>query len=897
MSYPAQIVYVDLQSSRVFSNSTGTAMAWPTFLAGGLQNIGIRFLTSNGAGGYVVDTQYAARCASIRMGIGVMDESPVSGTYSIQIAEGITALLPYNANSKKIQDSLNALVTTNLFHCEQDATGVYISRADGSTFTINAVNNTVLPQSFMAFRGLVTNQKTKYKMTFEAAPLAFTTGADQILPPAPVVTVIQHGGSDPSGAIWPTIQNLYIPPTFLGTFQLSDNDYKTILMDITDGATSVQNNLNTMYNPKGLGYTVSVTNPTSYNLHITFDGYTSTGGFLGMDVPPLGVNVYSAPPGDWTVSLDLDTIPLQEYLRGAGSKKLQFEAEADFYVTNPIQDQPLPATFRKKLWSTSVTVAEPLIRPEFQTAQALQWLEPPAGKTYVPFSPNQILTGQQNYSATFGDGNASIFNIAHNLNVNNIASVLVRENKNNGKMLVEGTDYTIIFVDANSMNLTFVTPPTQNQYAVTILAAPPTSAFVSNITVTTAQVVLLDDKLTALSNRIAYLENLVPRSPTSLAVSTNQPDQVSIVPTFGEMLPDLALENTNIPAPLPAPVAGQPAPAVPTAPQATSIASQLVASGPAAPATVVPGTDLQAATQAAAAELAQINAQIAAAQAAATAAAAATQAQQTAQQTSKAIVQQANTQITTYNVPAIGTTSGTTTTPMYWPPSLRNGKLQRLPAIQRSAPTSVSSVPQISAPGVYQASTAITIPPAAGRKSFNVQSGGYFASDGIIFYPVASTGANNTWYAIEMDRELSRTLIPSQAFPDQSTLSATFAINTNLNTPGFDHAGINYGCEYTLRVLAIPLSNGVAGNPAVILSTPIAFSPASEARSFSITAVRDGSNSSATVYGKQIKGDPIPSGDIVFVVDLTAFDVDATTTPVGQVGMTMQATQITITNA
>jgi len=881
MSYPAQIVYVDLQSSRVFSNQTGEAMTWPSFVAGGVQNIGVRFLTGDGSGGYVLDSAYSNRCAGVRCGLGVKDYSVESGQYRLVISEGTTADIPYSANSKRVQDSLNALVSSNLFSCEQDATGIYISRANGSDFTITSTGNALVPSSFIAFRGKTTNGRLKYKMTFEAAPLAFTTGGEQILPPPPVISVLQHGGTDSGGAMWPTIQNLFIPPTFQGTFQLTDGIYKSDLMDITDGASQIQANLNKMWAAKGPGYTVTVTNPTSFNVHITFNGYNEvSGGFMGTDVPPLLVPIYSAPPADWTIFLNLDTIPLQEYLRGQNLRTLQFEAEADFYVSTPLPGQPLPATFRKKLWSMPVTVTEPLIRQEFQTAQAIEWLEPPSGKTYIPFSPNQIITGQQNYTTVLGDGSATSFVVAHNLNTDNLASILVRENKSSGRVYRD-SEYQVIHNDLNSLTLIFAEAPEFASLAVAVTTAGPISRFLAH-NHTIEQVENLGDRLNELSKRIAYLENLVP-STSSVAAATNMPDQISVFPSFGEILPDLSLENTIIPK-----EGDVTPPAVP------SISAQIVTTAPAgqtppaAPAiTVIPGTDLQKQTQEAQAELAKIQAQIEGAKAAAAAAAA--QVKETTTTQAAVTASRDKTLVTRFMIPAIGTSSA----PMYWPP-MNNGKYRRLPSARQEAPIAISSIP--SSAGVYRAITDISLPGGSGRRAFTAAANSNFAFDGKIYYGVASQG-DDFWYPIEMDRELSRTLITESTFPEGSILSMDLNITTMLLTPTFDKQGINNGCAYRLRAQAFPISGDlIEGAPSLLFETTLGFSTSSEQRVISLSAKRDGSNSTATIYGKAINGAPVPDGDFALLVDLTRFDVDSSEVPVGQLGLVIPASQIVITN-
>ena len=423
------------------------------------------------------------------------------------------------------------------------------------------------------------------------------------------------------------------------------------------------------------------------------------------------------------------------------------------------------------------------------------------------------------------------------------------------------------------MEVEFTTPPLPNSLVITIRAAGPKSAFQTH-THTIQQIVTLDDTLTRISERLAYIESLIPKSATIVSVSTNMPDQKNVLPPFGELLPDLSLENTTV-----------------------SIASQIVSVSAVAPPVVIPGTDLQEQNQKAAAELEKIKAQIEAAKQAALDAAAA--AKEQALKTATVAAKQDSTLLTTLSIPLIGTTTtGQAITPKVWPITRAGSKPPRLPRAIQGTPVNTASLP--TTPGVYRATAPLTLPPAPGRKTAMVPVNGVFATDGVIHYR-ATQWKTGGWYAADMDRELYRTLISESSFPSGSILAASLETNTSLITSGFDEEGISYGCEYILQVLAIPLAAqdpgvGVAASPAVILETPLTFSMASEKRQFTITMKRDGSKSSCMVYGASVEGDPAPEGDFTLAVRLTAFDIDdSSASPVGKVSLWMPASQITIT--
>jgi hypothetical protein len=856
-------------NGKAAATAGGTSMTWPSFVAGGNVAYALRFLESDAALGFLEKDQLVA---SLRVALGYKQQYPSSGRFKIRAGNQSSAFLDYACGAREIKAALDPLSPSDPFIVESVGKSFLIRKQSGGAVTLSAASNTLYPFCFVAFEGSLIDSSWVYRMAFRIAPLAFTDLPYQSLPDSPSSSVIQHGGADAGGTVvWNTIQKLYIPPTFRGTFQLQRGLARTGLLDITDGAAQVELALNTILAGEkdafGKVARVSVTNPASFVLHIEFMGSLS-----GFDVPALGVNVYSAPPGDWGFNLNLDTPELRSALADTQSLQLQFEAEADFYTSRPIQGQPLPPRVRRKLWSDTVTVTRPLIFSEFSTTGMIDWLRPPSGRDYIPFTADQVITGQQNYTAVIGDGAATTFAIPHHLNSDDLAAVSVRQNRAGGKLL-SPSSYEVTILDSGSVELEFTTPPLPNSLVVTILAAGPKSAFETH-THTIQQIVTLDDTLTRISERLAYIESLIPKSTTIVSVSTNMPDQKNVLPPFGELLPDLSLENTTV-----------------------SIASQIVSATPASggatpPPVVIPGTDLQEQNQKAAAELAKINAQIEAAKQAALDAA--TAAKDQALKTATVAAKQDSTVLTTLSIPLIGTT----TDPKIWPITRAGSKPPRLPRAMQGTPVNTASLPP--AAGVYRATTPLTLPPAPGRKTATVPVNGVFASDGAIYYR-ATQWKTGGWYATDMDRELYRTLISESSFPTGSTLSASLETNTSLITSGFDALGVSYGCEYILQFLAIPLASqnpgvGAAASPAVILETPLSFSMASEKRQFTITMKRNGSKSSATIYGASVEGDPVPQGDFTLAVRLTAFDIDdSSETPSGKVSLWMPASQITIT--
>ena len=129
---------------------------------------------------------------------------------------------------------------------------------------------------------------------------------------------VQAGGSSAT-TIWPEIQALKILPTFKGTYQIRRGFKKTRELSVDDGPEEIQDALSVLADDEG---SFSVSNPATNIAHITFNG-----SMAGIDQELLEVAVFSAPPGDPTVTLDLNTAEIAAALRGAAEIKPDLEIE------------------------------------------------------------------------------------------------------------------------------------------------------------------------------------------------------------------------------------------------------------------------------------------------------------------------------------------------------------------------------------------------------------------------------------------------------------------------------------------------------------------------------------------------------------------------------------------
>lgn len=855
----ANLIYVDLANGKAVRNASGDTFAFPDLVAGGNVTYAMRFLEY--ANGYLEKDQKIAR---IRVSLGPKDGKPKSGRYKISIGGHVTDFIDFSADAHTIAAALNAVSDVGQITCDAVDGGVLIRGVNGRELELSVVANTLYPVCFGNITSARVGAEWVYELRLQQAPYAFSDSANRILPDPPTITTIQNGGEDPSGTvIWNEIQSLYIPPTFRGTYQLRRYYGKTELFDITSTVADIQAGLNKLLATEG-GSCV-VTNPTTDTAHIEFKGELA-----GTDVTPLIVQVYSAPLGDYTFTLDLNTAELRAAFRSSDKISLPFEAEADFYI-DPNNTQA--GTIPRKLWSTTVNVYRPLIFPALASVQSIDWLTPPSPVDYTPFSPDQIITGQQFYTCTVGNGTATSFVIAHNLNSDSIASVLVRSNSDPGEVLTAPADYSYSIDSRNAISVIFTSAPAPNSVAIIITAAGPASVFQAH-THTISQIVDLSDQLDYLGSKVAYLLSLVPTA-TIAPVNNNQPNATSSVASFGEILPDASLEDSTL-----------------------SISAQVIPSSGGAAPTAVPGTDLQEQLATNAAALAALKAQLASAQKAiadATASGATVdQAKQIASKTTFAKMI-----VTTLSSPSVGSA----TAPMVWPPMIYN----RIPTLFRalsgnSIDYSGTTPPsaQNSAGIVYKATSGLTLSLGGGRKNQVIPANGYFAGDGKTFYRVYQ-GGDNLWHPWEMDRELSRFVISSDAFPAGGTLEYSWSTIASLLPDQFDTtlSKADLFARYSMQVCAIPASPSGVTEPLVLASLPLNFSEAQETRNFTLSITRpdnSGSSSEAflTSYGVKYPIAPLPWGDVVLSISLREFETDVNSSSVGQLSLYVPSSQLTI---
>jgi len=188
-------------------------------------------------------------------------------------------------------------------------------------------------------------------------------------------------------------------------------------------------------------------------------------------------------------------------------------------------------------------------------------------------------------------------------------------------------------------------------------------------------------------------------------------------------------------------------------------------------------------------------------------------------------------------------------------------------------------------PKVYRASAAFTLPGGGGRKAQNVPANGFFADDGRCFYRVFWDEKAETFYPLEMERELWRIVLTGEQFPVGATLSASGEVRIRMLGSFFDddargRGRVDYAAQYYLQCEAVPIIAsggflGPAATPIVLGRTRIGLSSAQETFSWNLSILREtgGMSTSWRAYGKASDGVafPLPSA---LRLRLTAFDID-----------------------
>lgn len=463
----------------------------------------------------------------LRAMIGLVDARPDAGDFALQIGPGpqtaanTTAALTNDCTAAAMQAAINAKPSVVLVYGMAK-----VSKRGGSwqiqfgagpqTVPMKVVNNTLFPVSFGRVSSFAIDGAWVQKVRLIQATVAVTETDERILPPAPTVERTIAGGTT-DGHSWNEVQALYVPPDFRATFVLKSGAIaRTGELSREDSAETIQSLLEEVL---GAG-NVKVSNSAPFTARIEY-----IGALAGATQPVLEVIPVNVPPGDLTFTVALDKEELATLLMVQERVILPLEVRIF-----PVVGKPFVA-FRQ-----SVTIVRPVQWPEMALVPNIDWLRVPSPKDYQPVSPDTVLTGQQYYPVVRGNGVATVFVVDHPL-ATDIVKVWVIENTSNGRQLVDGTDFAVRIVDANSVEVTALTgAPALNAWRIIVMSAQTVAAFAAGLNIEIAQVNGLQAILDAINAAIAELQTYVPTNPPALPATSGDAFNVEL-PDVREVYP------------------------------------------------------------------------------------------------------------------------------------------------------------------------------------------------------------------------------------------------------------------------------------------------------------------------------------------------------------------------
>ena len=502
------LAFVNLTNRTLSSTIGGSGLAMPDLMQGDEIRLGLRF-TEQIEG---TDTEVQRTVQSLRASIGLVDARPTGGTFQLSV-NGTAAGSPlsFDATAAQVQTALDAAYASAVTVTAKDGSWLIdVANATEADLEITGTSVNLEPTCHVRVRSYLVGSKKRHEIRLILSPFASTSTFANILPAQPEIIRIQEGGND-NTTTWDEIQALKVNPYFRGTYQLRRGYKRSGELSIEDGAEEIQEAIVKLTDEDG---TLTVTNPSNNTAHITFGG--SMGG-LSQEL--LDVEVFSAPPGDPTFVLNLNTAELADALRAVDEI-----TTAVLEVEMTIEDENDPDTLYT---ITPIRVPVRIIRElnweGLETAANIDWLRPPHGRTYVPYTEDQIITGSQHYVTPIGDGTNTEYTIAHNLGTRDL-HVTVR--KNSGDLAIVETS-SVTLDSEDDLTITFPTAPTTNAYVVSITTAGPVSAFQAH-THTVEQINGLQLILDDLGTRVETLETLVVAAGPGNTDTTNAAMQMRV---------------------------------------------------------------------------------------------------------------------------------------------------------------------------------------------------------------------------------------------------------------------------------------------------------------------------------------------------------------------------------
>lgn len=455
---------------------------------------------------------------SIKITLGKKDARPVAGYYTLRFSGlgDVTPPIAKNASAEEIQKALNDLATANgddpLWRVSYINNSYVCECPSGQSYPLEVVENKLTPLSFVTLKAWESDSTKFQAIRLTQAPCAVTTDFALVVPSLPYTNRIL-GGQYPDELNQGTdeVQSLVVPTEFRGNFQIKRDLAGSLVLGPAVDASVLKEALDSM--SKGIGGTYTVTAPTASEKTFTI----TFGGKLGQSPQPLlSVNVIDAPNGDLTFSLPLATTSLFEAIRdGGGTASLIMEGEGQITEGTSVRSITL--------FSFPVTITAKLSEPITTALSNVNWAVPPEPSNYIPYSPTQVLFGQQHYEAIIGGNLNKIYDITHNLNSNGNQDIYgvhltLRENQANGRRLRDD-EYTLTFSDNNSLRIATTASWPANSLIATISTAGPRSAFQQHQH-SISEITGLNDNLSAIGSQLDQIISVMPAISNMLSTAT-----------------------------------------------------------------------------------------------------------------------------------------------------------------------------------------------------------------------------------------------------------------------------------------------------------------------------------------------------------------------------------------
>lgn len=409
----------------------------------------------------------------LELSLGRLDAPPVTGGWRISVGGSDLAWMDAAVTAERLRVALAGAAGAGVTVRLMEAGCWWWRAADGARHVMAVRGNELRPASFVRLREFEQSGAWWHEIRLAHTPLAWTGDWDRLLRPKPVVTVVQEGYTQgETGFRFPEIQALRIPPGFDGAFRLGFEGYTTGLLGRESKPEDYRRLLGEMMRDGRGGW--GVDDPRAGTAYITFGG-----DLAGVDWPMLTVHVEEHAPGDVVLDLDLTMPELAAEMADKRETELLLECRA--LVTRPEEwDDPEAGVRPVWLFRQAMKFQRPMIFPGLGEVPGIDWLRPREPRTYVPYDRNMVVTGNQFYEQTIGDGETREWVIAHGLGTRRLVPV-VRENGGDGRILDAGI-YTVDAVSDDEVLVrfpveTWPVAPAEAEVTVLLVSAATVSAW------------------------------------------------------------------------------------------------------------------------------------------------------------------------------------------------------------------------------------------------------------------------------------------------------------------------------------------------------------------------------------------------------------------------------------